>query len=312
MPPQNNYFKGDPNPYSLIYKEIRKVKALTECTNLCDLLKKAQLTLPPTPIVVGDQFPVLHDNNGELQCVMVSFPNSLGVTAFVNTYADLPDPALNPGVIYYVLTSTGTPWWPPGYKSDGFYISDGIEWKFSRSVPINATLAQAIAGTDDVNFITSKVLNDWYNLKNVQVGVLFEDEGVPLGSQGTVDTFNVTGPGATLTRIGNIATLNIPGGGSSGYTVIEIDFTDDPYNFAFTANEYLLLVDCTLGDVNVNLPTAVGNQVNLTIVKIDSTLNKVLVNALGLELINGDSTYEILFQNSAMGLKSTNLNWRIV
>ena len=122
----------------------------------------------------------------------------------------------------------------------------------------------------------------------------------------------MTGPGATLTRIGNIATRNIPGGGSSGYTVIEIDFTDDPYNFAYTANECLSLVDCTLGDVNANLPTAVGNQVNLTIVKIDSTLNKVLVNALGLELINGDSTYEILFQNSAMGLKSTNLNWRIV
>lgn len=92
-------------------------------------------------------------------------PDSLGVTAFVNTYADLPDPTISSGEIYYVLTATGTPWWPPGYKSDGFWISNGIEWKYARGVPINASLAEAIAGVDDAKFITSKVLNDWHALQ---------------------------------------------------------------------------------------------------------------------------------------------------
>lgn len=49
-----------------------------------------------------------------------------------------------------------------------------------------------------------------------QAAVQFEDEGINLGTPGTVDEVDFTGAGVTASRIGNKVTVNIPGGGSGG------------------------------------------------------------------------------------------------
>lgn len=49
-----------------------------------------------------------------------------------------------------------------------------------------------------------------------QTGIQFQDEGVNLGTPGTVNELDFIGPGVTATRAGDKVTVNIPGGGTSG------------------------------------------------------------------------------------------------
>lgn len=283
------------------------------CLNLCTQLFKIETS--EESLEIGD-YVLVRTPNG---CILKPY-NTIGIENltwhdnFNDLNIDRPQPVAADAIaavrgsqgIKWLPGTLGGTWYPKGY-----YRSTGAAWEFFGEFSYQASQPDTDAGLVTDQFVSPFTLKNAAQWSTKNDSIQFKDEGVNLGAPGTVDTFNVTGPGGTLSRVGNTATLNLSGGGgSSGYTAIDIDFTDDPYNFAFTTNEYILLVDCTLGNVNVNLPTAVGNQVKLTIIKIDSTLNKVLVNALGLELINEDSTYEILFQNSAMELMSTNLNWR--
>lgn len=40
--------------------------------------------------------------------------------------------------------------------------------------------------------------------------IQFQDEGVALGTSGTVDTIDFVGAGVTATRVGNVVTVTIP------------------------------------------------------------------------------------------------------
>lgn len=55
-------------------------------------------------------------------------------------------------------------------------------------------------------------------LDGKQTGIQFQDEGLSLGAAGTVAVLNITGSGAQATRVGNVLTVNIPGGSSGGVT----------------------------------------------------------------------------------------------
>ncbi len=55
-------------------------------------------------------------------------------------------------------------------------------------------------------------------LDGKQTGIQFQDEGLSLGAASTVAVVNFTGSGAQATRVGNVLTVNIPGGGSGGVT----------------------------------------------------------------------------------------------
>lgn len=64
-----------------------------------------------------------------------------------------------------------------------------------------------------------------------QSAIQFKDEGVNLGTAGTVNVENFIGSGVTVTRVGNVITINVPGGanGGSAYS------TGDANNFAMIA-----------------------------------------------------------------------------
>lgn len=53
-----------------------------------------------------------------------------------------------------------------------------------------------------------------------QTGIQFEDEGVNLGSAGTVDELDFVGSGVTASRTGNKVTVNVPGGGGGGSSIV--------------------------------------------------------------------------------------------
>jgi hypothetical protein len=58
----------------------------------------------------------------------------------------------------------------------------------------------------------------------VQTAVQYQDEGVNLGTAGTVDTVNFTGTPVTASRAGNTVTVNVTGGGGSA-TVTQVVVT---------------------------------------------------------------------------------------
>ncbi len=93
------------------------------------------------------------------------------------------------------------------------------------------------AGTFDFNTapLPGDIITVIYQTANTiaQVGIQFEDEGVNLGTPGTVDEVDFVGPGVGAVRAGNKVTVTIPGGGSGGFMAQQIplidgNFTVDP------------------------------------------------------------------------------------
>ena len=88
--------------------------------------------------------------------------------------------------------------------------------------------------------------------------------------------------------------------------VTSISFADSPYSAAYNQD---LEVDCTNGNVIINLPTAVGNNGKLlTITKIDNSGNTIEPIAFGLEVINTSVSPLISFQWTSNIYKSNGVN----
>lgn len=64
-----------------------------------------------------------------------------------------------------------------------------------------------------------------------QAAIQFEDEGVNLGTPGTVDEVDFVGSGVVATRIGNKVTVTISGGGGGSGEVVEKDFNQVAHGF---------------------------------------------------------------------------------
>ena len=62
----------------------------------------------------------------------------------------------------------------------------------------------------------------------------------------------------------------------------------------------------------MNIPTAVGNTAVYAFKKMDSTANTVIVDASGIETINGDTTAVIQYKNTVFQMTSDNANFNII
>lgn len=88
--------------------------------------------------------------------------------------------------------------------------------------------------------------------------------------------------------------------------VIQKSFADTPYTAAWMED---IEVDCSGGDVTINLPTAVGNNGKVIYVtKVDSSANKIIIDGFTAETINGSLTRNITGQYNSLCLKSNNTN----
>ena len=92
--------------------------------------------------------------------------------------------------------------------------------------------------------------------------------------------------------------------------VIQIVFADSPYTAKWGED---IEVDCTLGDVIINYPTAVNNNgKGISILRIDASGNILTAEPDGTETLNGDPNKTIASQWDLLLVKSngTNLTWR--
>lgn len=97
-----------------------------------------------------------------------------------------------------------------------------------------------------------------------QAGIQFQDEGVNLGTSGTVDTVDFVGAGVTATRVGNVVTATIPGGGGTD-ELVAVSAADTTPGFL----QPKLNVHSTDGSVTVN--TTITNPAGNEVLDIDLT-----------------------------------------
>lgn len=81
---------------------------------------------------------------------------------------------------------------------------------------------------------------------------------------------------------------------------------------ALTADE-IILCDATSGEITVTLHTAITNSgKQLVIKKIDSSNNQVILDGLGSETIDGQTTIGLSLQYDSLTLISDDNNWNII
>lgn len=96
-----------------------------------------------------------------------------------------------------------------------------------------------------------------YGITDAQKALLIQDEGVALGTTGTVDTVNFTGAGVTASRASNTITVNITGGGggSGNAVTASVDFGAS-FTDKATATVSEAWVTATTNIVAIVLPSA--------------------------------------------------------
>jgi len=98
-----------------------------------------------------------------------------------------------------------------------------------------------ITGASDGDVITyNSSSGDWepsIGGTGAQTGIQFQDEGVNLGTDGTVDTENFVGAGVLATRVGNTVTVTIPGGANGG-SVYSVGNASNYASLAATATTF--------------------------------------------------------------------------
>jgi len=94
---------------------------------------------------------------------------------------------------------------------------------------------------------------------------------------------------------------------------IDYNTTSVTTNTAITQDSGLvtLAVTCSSTDITISLPTAASNQAAYNIIKVDSTANKVIIDADGAETIDGDGTIYIYDQWDFVQVQSDGTNWVI-
>ena len=84
-------------------------------------------------------------------------------------------------------------------------------------------------------------------------------------------------------------------------------------NATLTTDDHTALLDAQLGARVVNLPSAVGIDGQIFIVKkVDATGNTVTIDPAGAELIDGAATKVISTQNDVVTIQAYNGNWFII
>jgi hypothetical protein len=124
-------------------------------------------------------------------------------------------------------------------------------------------------------------------------------------------TLTTTGTSGAATLIGS--TLNIPQytGGGGGGTTYSVSTKTSTYTETATSGEIILLANSTTATFTINLPTAIGNTLKLTIKKIAS-VNQVVIDGNGSQTIDGGLTATLNKLYESITLISDNSNWQII
>jgi len=197
-----------------------------------------------------------------------------------------------------------------------FYQPDSVS--VSRIV---ADLAPAFADN------TSAVWRGRVNIQardfgGIRTGITIEGTGTApaigfLGAPAVVRPTSTTDLRQALIDLGLYTTggatpLNLNGGTlTAGGVAAGLTTKTGPYTLLYT--DQMVEVDAGGGPVTVTLPTAVGHSGQwFTIKKIDATVNAVTIATTGGQTIDGGATAVILMPQTALDLRSNNVNWDLV
>lgn len=82
-------------------------------------------------------------------------------------------------------------------------------------------------------------------------------------------------------------------------------------NYSVTIRDSVLLIDASLGNINLTLPGIVTTGHTINIKKIDASANEVIINGIG-NTIDGDATKTITTQYNSITIVSDGSNWFII
>lgn len=178
------------------------------CLDLCTQLLKVPIS--EEAIQVGD-FVLIRTANG---CILkpyntVGFESLTWHTNYTTLNTDRPQP-VGADAIAAVRNSQGVSWLP-GYKPKGYYRSTGTAWEFFGDFSVQSSQIDTDAGLVTDQFVSPFTLANYIKWVTKQDSIQFKDEGVYLGSAGTVNEIDFTGAGVVATRAGNKITLLITG-----------------------------------------------------------------------------------------------------
>lgn len=90
----------------------------------------------------------------------------------------------------------------------------------------------------------------------------------------------------------------------TAYAVINVLTT--PYVVIPIVGNVKYLVDCTVGNITMNFPSAVTNTALYTVKKVDGSANTIILTPNGTETLDGSATKTIRFQNTSVDIYSDN------
>lgn len=92
-----------------------------------------------------------------------------------------------------------------------------------------------------------------------------------------------------------------------------VSVTSITADYTVLATDAIILADATAGQITVTLPTAVGIEGRVYMIKkTDSSSYKVIIEGNGTETINGELNQELLFEGDAPQMASDDANWHFV
>ena len=98
-------------------------------------------------------------------------------------------------------------------------------------------------------------------------------------------------------------------GGFQDFIAITVTKTTD---YTLTTADQIVRFDATMGDLTAQLPAAAGDAGRtFTIVKIDATINRVIIKPLGRETIGGNTTLILQGQFAEVTLVSNGIGWEV-
>jgi hypothetical protein len=133
--------------------------------------------------------------------------------------------------------------------------------------------------------------------------------GGPTGPTGTAGPTGSDGVGGPT---GPAGSGGVGPTGPTG-TAESSQFSTVTSNTVLTSAASAVLVDCTSGNIQITVPTAVGATFLCYVKRIDNvTANTLNVVTTGGQTIDTVSSYGIMFQFTSVTLKSDNSNWWVV
>lgn len=178
----------------------------------------------PSNNLTETNFLVRNSLNGKLEIRDISTVTSID-TNFANTNLTLTGNRSHTlGINNLSFTGTGLSGSNFSVNIDNIDLNDGVRTKIRTKLNIqtppasnllSSTVLVRNSGTGDVEEMPISVL------PSGQTGIQYQDEGINLGSIGTVNTVNFTGLGVSVVRTGNLLTVDVSGGGGG------LSYTDE-------------------------------------------------------------------------------------